>query len=280
MFHSFILFFTNQMFIQFDFSDYIRRLYLLGNVTLTDDDIVVINKIDAIRSISSIIAQQSPETLQRYIVVHFLKSQSFHLPKIFRTISENQKGTTSGVLDAEPRTIGCARYVNKNMEFAVSKLYIDKYYDKLARDEVCIIELYFITICSIDLQSIEMVDNIRNAFIDMVNQSMWMDTVSKKNTIEKVSDRIIIFALRKKCTFIQAQAILAKVGYPEYLDNKYLTKLESIYAKVRYKHVVSLQISHFLFGIVVIKVCLQLFAYAKYAAFTSIECKKKFSMIS
>jgi hypothetical protein len=184
----FILLFTNSMFIQFDFSDYIRRLYLLGNVTLTDDDIVIVHRIDDIRSISTIIAQQSPTILQRYILEHFHTFLTFHLPKRFRTASENQEGTTSGIISPESRRIGCARYVNKNMEFAVSKLYIDKYYDKLGCNEVCIIELHFITICSINSQSTEIVENIRNAFIDMVNQSTWMDTISKKNTIEKVSD--------------------------------------------------------------------------------------------
>jgi len=102
----------------------------------------------------------------------------------------------------EPRRIGCARYVNKNMEFAVSKLYIDKYYDKLARDEVCIIELYFITICPINSQSIKIVDNVRSAFIDMVNQSMWMDTTSKKRTIEKVREMFICNIRKTTCILI------------------------------------------------------------------------------
>jgi hypothetical protein len=77
------------------------------------------------------------------------------------------------------------------MEFSVFKLYIDRYYDKLARHEVCIIELYFITVCSIGSQSTEIVDNIRNTFIDMIKQSMWMDTDSKKRTIAKVREIFI-----------------------------------------------------------------------------------------
>ncbi len=200
-------------FIQFDFSDYIRRLYLLGNVTLTDDDIVVVHRIDTIRSISTIIAQQSPKILQRYILGHFLGSTAFYLPNRFlqryiyirhrfefrifglpkrlQTILENEEITTSKILDAKSRRIECAKYVNKYMEFSVFKLYIDRYYDKLARHEVCIIELYFITVCSIGSQSTEIVDNIRNTFIDMIKQSMWMDTDSKKRTIAKVREIFI-----------------------------------------------------------------------------------------
>ncbi len=37
----------------------------------------------------------------------------------------------------------------------------------------------------------DLVNNIRNTFIDMVNQSTWMDSVSKKQTIEKVNEMMI-----------------------------------------------------------------------------------------
>ncbi len=45
----------------------------------------------------------------------------------------------------------------------------------------------------------ELVNNIRNTFIDMVNQSTWMDSVSKKRTIEKVNE--MIFLNNETCIF-------------------------------------------------------------------------------
>lgn len=39
---------------------------------------------------------------------------------------------------------------------------------------------------SIAFQSVEMINNIRGAFIGMVNESTWMDDVSKAKAIEKV----------------------------------------------------------------------------------------------
>jgi hypothetical protein len=32
-----------------------------------------------------------------------------------------------------------------------------------------------------------MINNIRNAFIDMINESIWMDSISKNAAIEKVN---------------------------------------------------------------------------------------------
>ncbi|CAF4384850.1 unnamed protein product, partial [Adineta steineri] len=57
-----------------------------------------------------------------------------------------------------------------NMGFAVAKLYIKKYFDENARN-----------------QSLEMIRNIRNAFIDMLEDSTWMDDVSKDKAKEKVN---------------------------------------------------------------------------------------------
>ncbi|CAF4791124.1 unnamed protein product, partial [Rotaria magnacalcarata] len=48
------------------------------------------------------------------------------------------------------------------MGFAVSKLYIKKYFDENARNE-----------------SLEMIENIRNSFINILDKSTWMDNTSK-----------------------------------------------------------------------------------------------------
>jgi hypothetical protein len=83
------------------------------------------------------------------MIVQFILSQYFHIPEGISTFSNPLNKNTSDILEKESRPITCAKYVNRNMEFAVSKLYIKKYFDKLARNEVCIIKLETITICFI-----------------------------------------------------------------------------------------------------------------------------------
>jgi hypothetical protein len=61
------------------------------------------------------------------------------MPKRFRTILDKLNKAVFGSNKEQSRTVTCANYVNMNMGFAVSKLYINKYYDKLARVEVWII---------------------------------------------------------------------------------------------------------------------------------------------
>ncbi|CAF4398586.1 unnamed protein product, partial [Adineta steineri] len=94
-----------------------------------------------------------------------------------------------------PRTVICGSFVNSVMGFAVSKAYIKKYFDDNARN-----------------QTFEMVANIRKAFTDMLDDSTWMDSMSKTKAIEK------------------ALAIDEQIGYPDYLASDNVTQLETQYA--------------------------------------------------
>ncbi len=86
-------------------------------------------------------------------------------------------------------------------------------------------------------QSLEMIGNIRSAFIDLLEESTWMDKVSKRRAINKVGSieekkLMIEFQLIS----IQASAIDEKIGYPGYLGSDNVTELEKDYAEVRPKN--------------------------------------------
>ncbi|CAF1544153.1 unnamed protein product, partial [Rotaria sordida] len=74
------------------------------------------------------------------------------------SIKENVQRRLRGTTAEQSRKIICGNFVNGNMGFAVSKLYIKKYFDDNARN-----------------QSYEMIGNIQKAFIDMLEQTIWMD---------------------------------------------------------------------------------------------------------
>ncbi|CAF3572676.1 unnamed protein product [Rotaria sordida] len=110
------------------------------------------------------------------------------MPKRFQMIKQNFLKVFTGSKSQRSRTIECATFVNTNMDFAVAKLYIQKYFDENARN-----------------QSMEMIVNIRNTFIDIVQQSSWMDPISKSKAIEKynfnsslMSNDLIILRLKMK----------------------------------------------------------------------------------
>ncbi|CAF1147439.1 unnamed protein product, partial [Adineta steineri] len=117
------------------------------------------------------------------------------LPKRFRSIRDNFDHVLHDTTAEPPRTVICGSFVNSVMGFAVSKPYIKKYFDDNVRN-----------------QTLEMIANIRKAFIDMLDNSTWMDSMLKTRAIEK------------------ALAIDEQIGYPDYLASDNVTQLETQYA--------------------------------------------------
>ncbi|CAF3718768.1 unnamed protein product [Adineta steineri] len=183
----------------FDFNEYITRAYMLGNVTLFGTDIVSISELDFLRNVSLLVEQTQPRIVQNYVIWRFMMNRVANLPQHLRILRERFIRVIGGTTAEPPRTITCGNFVNGNMGFAVSKLYIKKYFDETARSE-----------------SLEMINNIRSAFIGMVNQSTWMDMTSQSRAIEK------------------ALAIDQKIGYPDYLASDNNTKLDEDYAEYNF----------------------------------------------
>ena len=132
------------MVIQFDFLGYIRALYLLVNVTLIDTDVIMINEVEYIRNISSIINQTPPRTLQNYLVWRFVMVQTTNMPRRFQMIKQRFDQVYRGTNTLPSRLVYCGEYVNNIMGYAVAKLYKDRYFDTNARNQVSeIIDLLF-----------------------------------------------------------------------------------------------------------------------------------------
>ena len=77
-----------------------------------------------------------------------------------------------------------------------------------------------------------MINNIRLVFMEIVNQSSWMDEQSKIKAIEKVSSLFTAIVRESFALIEQARAIRQKVGYPAYLDDSKSTQLQDDYALV------------------------------------------------
>ncbi|CAF1296790.1 unnamed protein product [Rotaria sordida] len=177
-----------------DFTDYVRRLYLFGNVSLIDTDVVTVVAPDIIRDSLSFIGSQSPRTVQNYLILHFITNENSIMHKRFRSIGQSYRNRSQEISDEQLHRVGCAKYLSTTMSSVVSQIYVQKYFNKDARKEAR-----------------KMFRNIRNVFIHMINQSTWMDSESKIMTIKKI------------------QAMKGKIGYPDYFENDDMMKLKKEY---------------------------------------------------
>ena len=115
-----------------------RQAYLIGNITLNSDDIVSVNEIEYLQNVSAILERTPVRTLQNYLVWRFMMNRAGNLPQSIRAIRERFVRVFRGTSAEPPRTVTCGNYVNGNMGFAVSKLYIKEYFDENARNQVCL----------------------------------------------------------------------------------------------------------------------------------------------
>jgi predicted metalloendopeptidase len=83
-----------------------------------------------------IISQTSSRILQNYFVWRFVMNRVTNMPKRYRSTREPFDQTFRGTTAERPRSIICGGFVNGNMGFAVSKVYIKQYFDENARNQV------------------------------------------------------------------------------------------------------------------------------------------------
>ncbi|CAF4443018.1 unnamed protein product [Rotaria sp. Silwood2] len=182
-----------------DFSKHFRHVYQLANVILNDTEHVIVGELEYLRNVSNIITQYSSRTLQNYFIWRFMMTLIDYMPKQFRATKQQFTQTLDGTVSEEKRTLTCSANINSLMGFALSRPYVLKYFDESARNE-----------------SLIMIENIRNTFIEMINQSNWMDSISKIKAMAK------------------ARAVVENVGYPDYVTSSNVTKLEKDYADYKF----------------------------------------------
>ncbi|CAF1615486.1 unnamed protein product [Rotaria sp. Silwood1] len=180
----------------FDFTNYLRQSYLIGNVTLLDTDIVSVSEVAYLVNLSLILEQTPARVVQNYLIWRFMMNRASSMPKRIRSTREQFDRVFYGISSEPARATTCANYVNDNMGFAVSRLYIRKYFNDNARN-----------------QSKELIKNIRSSMMTMLQQASWMDNESKQKAIDK------------------AQAIYENIGYPDYVASDNITQLEKMYTE-------------------------------------------------
>ncbi|CAF1189094.1 unnamed protein product [Rotaria sp. Silwood1] len=182
--------------VDFDFTNYLRQSYLFGGVNLMDTDLVAVSEVAYLANVSSILQQAPSRVVQNYLIWRFMMNRASNMPKRIRSTREQFDRVFKGTTAEPSRANTCANYVNDNMGFAVSRLYVNKYFDDNARN-----------------QSKELIKNIRSSMMTMLQKATWMDKESKEKAVDK------------------AEAIYENIGYPDYVASDNITQLEKMYAE-------------------------------------------------
>jgi predicted metalloendopeptidase len=88
-----------------------------------------VSELDFLTNASSIIDETSSRILQNYFVWRFIMDRADNMPRSIQGIRDQFYRVFQGTNAEKPRPIKCGAYVNDNMGFVVSKLYIKTYFD-------------------------------------------------------------------------------------------------------------------------------------------------------
>ena len=101
-----------------------------------DSDVVAVTEIAYLLNVSSVLSQTPSRTVQNYLIWRFMMNRVMSLSRRIRTTREQFDRAFKGTSADATRAATCSSYVNENMGFAVSKLYIRDYFDDTARNQV------------------------------------------------------------------------------------------------------------------------------------------------
>jgi len=103
---------------------------------LYSNDTISVSELEYLRNASRIINETSARTIQNYFLWRFMMNRVTNMPKRFRIVRDTFDRYFRGTTSERPRTLVCGNFVNVNMGYAVSKVYIENYFDENARNQV------------------------------------------------------------------------------------------------------------------------------------------------
>ncbi|XP_025067701.1 membrane metallo-endopeptidase-like 1 isoform X3 [Alligator sinensis] len=189
---------------KFALKDFNWALFIQGvmssvNVQVHPEEEVVVYGMPYLQELKAIISKYSARTIQNYLVWRLVIDRVSSLSRRFKDARANYRKALYGTTLEEARWRECVSYVNSNMENAVGALYVRETFagesKRMVRD---------------------LIDKIREVFIETLDELQWMDQTSKEKAREK------------------AMAIKEQIGYPDYILEDHNEKLDQEYTNLNF----------------------------------------------
>ncbi|XP_064642205.1 neprilysin-1-like [Lineus longissimus] len=169
---------------EFDWGRYMTGVFAFANITSNDTDLVIVRKPAYLTAMFKLINYTPKRTVANYIVWRRVKGNMDRLPKEYKKPLSAYKKEITGSSGERARWEVCAGYTEKYLGGAVGRIFVQKKFDEKAKG-----------------LAEEMIENIRAAFNEFLDENDWMDDVTKKAAKEK------------------AAVLLPRVAYPDFIMN-------------------------------------------------------------
>ncbi|NWZ34315.1 NEP protein, partial [Brachypodius atriceps] len=183
----------------FNWSEFINAIMSTVQINIDNTEYVIVYDPDYLLKLRSILLKYTSRELQNYMTWRFVMDLVNSLSQDYKDTRNAFRKALYGTTSESAVWRRCANYVNGNMENAVGRLYVE---EAFAGDSKQAVE--------------EMIADIRDVFIQTLDELTWMDAETKKRAEQK------------------AIAIRERIGYPDEIvtDDD---KLNSEYQELNYK---------------------------------------------
>uniref|UniRef100_UPI0037E91C72 phosphate-regulating neutral endopeptidase PHEX n=1 Tax=Semicossyphus pulcher TaxID=241346 RepID=UPI0037E91C72 len=153
--------------------------------SISSSEPVIVRAPQYFKELVKLINSTDPRTVANYVQWRTVFSRITTLSRRFLYRYLDYARVTTGTTSLTPRWDKCVNYVENSLVYATGRLFVNTHFQE---DKKHMME--------------ELIEGVRWAFIDMLEkENSWMDQPTKTRAIEK------------------AHAVLAKVGYPEFILN-------------------------------------------------------------
>ncbi|NXD10952.1 MMEL1 protein, partial [Nothocercus nigrocapillus] len=184
---------------EFNWTVFIQGVMSSVSVQIDPEEEVVVYGMPYLQELKAIISKYSASTIQNYLIWRLIIDRVSSLSQRFKDARASYRKALYGTTLEEARWRECVSYVNNNMENAVGALYVRETFagesKRMVRD---------------------LIDKIREVFIETLDELQWMDETSKEKAREK------------------AMAIKEQIGYPDYILEDHNEKLDQEYANLNF----------------------------------------------
>ncbi|XP_070560613.1 neprilysin-1-like isoform X2 [Ptychodera flava] len=173
----------------FDWLEFFSQFGASWSETLQDSEEIVVYEPRYVREITEVVQNTPDRTIANYIVWIITMNRISQLSSNFRDVEQKYDEVVYGTASESARWQTCVGHVNNVLDFAVGRIFVDVHYDEESK-----------------IRTNKMIDFIQEAFLELVDESEWMDAPTQVVAKEK------------------AEVMNRKIGYPDWIkDDDVLT---------------------------------------------------------
>ncbi|XP_048471073.1 membrane metallo-endopeptidase-like 1 isoform X4 [Rhincodon typus] len=183
----------------FNWTQFFQGIMASVNIEVHPEEEIVVYGTEYLQKLKYILPKYSKSTLQNYLAWQLIIDCVRNLSQRFKDAQANYRKALSGTSMEEARWRECASYINSNMENAVGALYVREAFAGESKRMVK-----------------DLIDKIREVFIETLDELEWMDAASKQKAQGK------------------ALAIKEQIGYPDYILEEDNPRLDQEYEHLNF----------------------------------------------